>query len=203
MTLLHNLIKEPNWIINFTEHGRSWETASHSAGQEISAPLWISKFRYYVYISLSLDCILSQMKPVLTVIQISSRSHFNITLSSVSSSSKWSVHFKFFGYIIVSIFVFPWYHTLLLSYVHHLYNGKIVVNHNSSSSNIFVFEIKLKSIPTGFPVLLLIYYVIINFNLVVAAASASYPVVLWLFSRGGVGRRRLRSWPHTSGQCWC
>jgi len=69
------------------EQGPSWETDSHSAGQEIPYILWDLRVYYHHYSSLPLDPVLSHLKPVHTITPFNI--HFNIILPSTPRSSKW------------------------------------------------------------------------------------------------------------------
>jgi hypothetical protein len=85
------------------EQSPSWEANSRSATQEVHRLLWNPEVHYHIHKRLSLFPILSHINPVHIITPDFYVIHFNIILSCMSRSSKWSFPFRFSGRNVVSL----------------------------------------------------------------------------------------------------
>jgi hypothetical protein len=72
------------------------EAVSRLAGREIPRILWNLKVHYRIHRGTPLDPFVSKMNPVHTLTSYFFKINFNIILSFMLRSPKWSLPFKFF-----------------------------------------------------------------------------------------------------------
>jgi len=98
------------------EQSLSWETNSHSAGQEIACLLLNPKVHYRIHKTPSLVPILNQMNPVHIFPPNFPKIRYNIILSCTPRSCEWSLRFRFSDQNVVWIYLF---HACYMSHLSH------------------------------------------------------------------------------------